>query len=241
MGEKILYLAKISKKEFLEGTCTNGRIYMNTCERFRIMAAEEGGDLVGDLHECSFPAGTEISFGNITMKSFDEEDEEVNAMCCAANYCVYCTYAIIADSLPNEGVISSEVFQGIVGENDPSEYAVLLFKQPYTLVRKVVTALSNRGLEGRCDLIAYDDHEFVSTYRFGSKEYILDLCFHKRSKYRNQKEYRIATINAKNEAIEDLYIGRLEEDEYEMIPIQMNKDLHIITGTDSTDVSYKWQ
>lgn len=241
MGEKILYLAKISKKEFLEETSANGRIYMNTCERFRIMAAEEGGDLVGDLHECSFPASTEISFGSITMKSFEEENEEVNAMCCAANYCVYCTYAIIADSLPNEGVITSEVFQGIIGENDPSEYAVLLFKQPYTLVQKVATALSNRGLEGRCDLIAYDDHEFVSPYRFGSKEYILDLCFHKRNKFRNQKEYRIATINMENKAIDDLSVGKLEEEEYDMIPIQMNKDLYIITGTNTSDVSFEWK
>lgn len=240
MDSNILYLLKIGKKEYLNETILKGHFYMNTCECFRKMAIDVGGDLVGDLQECSFPQGTELKIGEVSMKPFDKNDSESSAMCCGANYCIYCTYAVLANALPNSAIIPSNVFAGIIGDNDASEYGVLLFKKPAAIVKRFITELSIRGLSGRSDLVSYDGHEFYSPYQFLSKEYILDLCFHKRKEFEEQKEYRIATINKENAEIKDLCTGKLEDDEYEMISVQPEKALHITTDKNPSNVTFLW-
>ena len=107
-------------------------------------------------------------------------------------------------------------------------------------VKRIVDALAKRGLIGRCDLVQYDDHNFVSPYRFGTDDYILDLSFHKRSDFKEQNEYRITTINEENSPIDDLYVGALEEDEYATIPVKMHRNLYIETGLSQASFSYHW-
>ena len=238
--KRILYLVKIGKLEHLERTVYSGQFFMNTCEYFRTRAIEDGGDLVGDLQECSFPQGTGVTIGDVTLEPFDKEDPSSSAMCCAANYCIYCTYAVLNNEDGDEDVIHASVFKGIVGNEDPSQYGVLVFKKPTYVIDKIARTLSGRGLIGRCDLVQYDDHTFVSSYRFGTKEYILDLCFHKRSDFKEQNEYRIATINSTNAPIEDLFIGPLKDYDFSLFPIQAGKSLYISTRNSKVGLSYRW-
>lgn len=237
---RILYLVKISKQEYLKKTVRKGNFYMNTCKSFRKMAIEKEGGLVGDLHECSFPVGTKFGSEYSQIISLNEDDTESIAMCCAANYCIYCTYAVFAEAFPNCAIIPKEVFTGIIGNDDPTQYGVLLFKKPATIIDKIIAELSIRGLSGRCDRISYDDHKFCSQYPFLSKDYILDLCFHKRKDFEGQNEYRIATINTEGGAIDDLYIGELKDDEYEMIPIQPDRALCIETKAGFLKADFSW-
>lgn len=240
-NKRVLYLVKIGEKKYLDETVSEGKFYMNTCEYFREKAIDEGGDLVGDLQECSFPQGTEIKIGDVTMTPFDKNDPESTAMCYGANYCIYCTYSVLAGTIPSPAIIPTNVFTGIIGNDDPSKYNVLLFKNPDSIIQRITSKLSIRGLPGRCDFVSYDDHVFCPPYRFGSNEYILDLCFHKRRDFKGQNEYRIATINTENVAIADLCIGKLSDDDYEEIPIQPGKSLYIGTGDIPSKVTFSWK
>ena len=237
----ILYLVKIGKKEYLDKTISKGEFYMNTCEYFRERAIDEGGNMVGDLQECSLPQGTVIITNEAVMTSFDKNDPESASLCYGANYCIYCTYAVLSEAIPSSAIIPANVFAGIISNEDPNQYGVLLFKNPATIIEKIAAALSARGLPERCDLVSYDDHVFCSPYRIRSKEYILDLCFHKRKDFEGQNEYRIATINTEKAAIDDLCIGKLKEGDYEEISIQPGKSLHIETGDTPSKITFSWE
>ena len=56
-------------------------------------------------------------------------------------------------------------------------------------------------------IVVYDDYDYIPRFDIHSKEYSLECCFHKRSNYKYQNEFRIATLNKVNEPIKDLYVN----------------------------------
>jgi hypothetical protein len=71
--------------------------------------------------------------------------------------------------------------------------------------------------------VSYDNYRYVPQFDIHSKGYLLECCFHKRSKYEYQNEFRIAVLNTKDEPIGDLFV-ELEPDQLQFIELKKDHD-----------------
>ena len=222
MKKDIIAFIRIAKKEFQEKIYKYGQFYMNTSEYFRAMAQNDNSGLVGDIHETSFPRNYVINASGLELRAFDDYDDDCQAMSLGINTCIFCFYAIIRDDCINKDgamyfTIPTDTIKGIIGDNDPNLYEIVLFSNPCKLLNLINEKLDTLALNHQDNIVSYDDHYFnidESLLYTDINSFGMELCFHKCKRFSNQNEYRIVIVNDSNNARDDVIIGALDASDY---------------------------
>ncbi|MDR2570366.1 MAG: hypothetical protein LBD23_08740 [Oscillospiraceae bacterium] len=232
--ETPLVLIKISEKRFLQETIDSGRIYMNTASFFREQAALGGNPMIYDIDEASqsrlvqmyLKLGKDGEYAKVF-------GDGVGNLAIKGNQCLYCMYGIHhkLDKINDETykhIISKELIKSFISKDkNINDYAILLLEFPYNFLEKFNDILIERRLTGAKGFVKYDDHKYEYDVDISDERLAIEACYHKKSVYKDQNEYRLVVINKEDEPITDLFFGRLEKDDCRLIDIIENKDLEI--------------
>lgn len=246
MKDRIIAFLKIGKKEFQKKIYQEGQFYMNTSEYFRQMAQEDSSGLVGDIHETSFPRDYAIKVSDIELNAFGEDDDCM-AMTLGVDTCIFCFYAITLSMCKGNGSsvyfkIPSSTLKGIINSGNPEDYEVVLFLNPESLINRINERIISLNLYHKDGRVLYDNHYFDMDVQFLTEDmnsFAVELCFHKCKKFSNQQEYRIVIVNDSCEARNDIIIGALSSDEYEVFPIiSIDEDMMIQWAKSNSNISF---
>lgn len=236
MKKDIIAFIRIAKKEYQEKIYKKGQFYMNTSEYFRAMAQNDNSGLVGDIHETSFPRNYVINASGLELRAFDDNDDDCQAMALGINTCIFCFYAITHDNCINKDgslffTVPADTIRGIIGDDDPNLYEIVLFSNPCKLLNMINEMLDTMALDHRDDIVTYDDHYFDidnSLLCSDINSFGMELCFHKCKKFSNQNEYRIVIVNDSDNARDDVIIGELGASDYKTFIVpSINNDVTI--------------
>ena len=222
MKKNIIAFIRIAKKEFQEKIYKYGQFYMNTSEHFRAMAQNDNSGLVGDIHEGSFPRNYVINASGLEFRAFDDDDDDCQAMALDINTCIFCFYAITRDDCVKKNgaiyfTVPTDAIKGIVGDDDPNLYEIVLFSHPCKLLNMINETIDTKTLIHRDGIVLYDDHYFhtdASLIITDINSFGIELCFHKCKRFSNQNEYRIVIVNDSKNARDDIIIGALGASDY---------------------------
>ena len=144
-----------------------------------------------------------------------------------ANQCAFCCYyAGLKDfeSLGNNHykfVLSSSDVEMLCKDKGGAEKCCLaVFDE--NVESKICYALNERKLSFKSGKVAYDDYDYVPEHNIHSREYALECAFHKNKEYSYQREYRIAVLNDKKEAINDFFIP-IEETDFSLLELKSGR------------------
>lgn len=232
-----LILFKITKKDYINDIVNNGHFYFTLAHYFRSKACENPNSYIYDIDECS--QTRKISM-YIKHRSDDQYellfDSRQGHIAINNNQCLFCTYSVqknVNREVWNEGkgcyecVISSEIIGELCNNENIEDYGLLIFEFPYKTLEKINNKLADQKIIGARGHVVYDDHDFIPEFEQDYIKNSIEVCFHKRKRFKSQNEFRIVAINKENKNLESVYIGSLEEDEYTMHSLQKNKDLLI--------------
>ncbi|MCR5141460.1 MAG: hypothetical protein K6C68_02885 [Ruminococcus sp.] len=222
MKRDIIAFIRIAKKDYQEKIYKTGQFFMNTSEYFREMAQKDNSGLVGDIHETSFPRNYVINASGLELRAFDESDDDCQALALGLNTCIFCFYAITPEMCKEKDgalyfSVPADTIKGIVGNDDPKLYEIVLFSNPIKLLNMLNDKIDSMNLYHKDGIVTYDDHLFdidKSLMVTDINSFGTELCFHKCRKFSNQNEYRIVIVNDSNSARDDIIIGKLDTSEY---------------------------
>ncbi len=227
-------LFKITKKKIIEDIVNSGHIYMPAVSYFRKQVIKNPSSLIWDINEAS---ESRKNYCYVRRKGDNEwmpifNNDPDTHLAVGANQCIFCTYSInwrleMISEKTYSHIIPWNVIKEIVGDNSIEDYAILLFEFPFKTLEKFNQKLKENNYIGAWGYIGYDNHNFIPNEEQNANEYALEVCFHKDVKFSGQNEFRFVALNSKDEAIKNLYLGKLDDDEYNIIDIVEQRDLEI--------------
>lgn len=237
-----LALIKVSKRSFINDTVEKGKFYMSNIGKFRYI--DEA--MIGDEKEGSISNDVHLFIMNPSL-GIDEfvpifDDSEEGNLFFDSNFYLYCTYGVdrrslvrnikgdiqVGDKFTSTYKLQWNVIKGILGSNNVSEYAILVFEEPPHLIDAMRKKCEDYNLGMRADFIEYDNHN----YRLRERELLnsknaMDSCFHKREKYSSQNEFRIAIRDCCKKDYLQLEIELSSLGKYSIVSIEKEKDLTV--------------
>ena len=219
---------KIIEKKFIKNFQQDGQVYFGLLKDYRKME-EDGHQEVGDSYEASLTQKIQLY-----IKVSDSEYEEIhgyksgNNIRINANQCAFCFYALGLKCFDKKSEtkfihkIPIHLIEELCKDKGGVENcAIMIFDDEF--IDKVKDELKKKQLSFMSKKVSYDDYDYIPQFDIHSKEYALECCFHKESKYEYQKEFRKAAINHSKHPIDNLYINVTEND-FTIMDIKENSD-----------------
>ena len=202
---------KIIEKKYINNFLKEGQVYFGLLDDYRKME-EKGQQNIGDSYEASLTQKVQIYIG------FNDSDfEEIhghkagNNIIINAKQCAFCCYAVGLKRFDKESETTyiHEIPASLLAEmcrdkGGVENCAIIIFDDEF--IHQILDELKTKKLSYMSKKVSYDDYDYIPQFDIHSKEYLLDCCFHKRSKYKYQNEFRIAVLNKENAPIKDLYV-----------------------------------
>lgn len=198
-----MYLMKIAKSEYIDELVKKGNLFLTLASTFRDTSRYKFDKV--DTHEGlmsrSYQLGV-LSNGDLPYLF----DNRKYIIAVNGTECIY-SLKLINEPLensfirnPNNGkkefIIKIPFLYGLLGEEDLSEYSVLIIKNVSGFLNCVKSAITKSGLNGVMGKVEYDDHNFESWFSLFSDEYAMEAYYHKDRKFLAQSEYRILVQNS---------------------------------------------
>ena len=203
---------KIIEKKYISNFLEDGQVYFGLLEDYRAMEAN-GQQNIGDSYEASLTQKVQI-YIEINDSDFEEIHgyKTGNNIRINAKQCAFCCYGVGLKEFKKESEtefmheIPAMLLTELCKDKGGVENcAIIIFDDEF--IHQILDKLKAKKLSYMSKKVLYDDYDYIPQFDIHSKEYSLDCCFHKRSKYKYQNEFRIATLNKINEPIKDLYVN----------------------------------
>ena len=202
---------KIIEKKYINNFLKEGQIYFGLLDDYRKMEGQ-GQQSVGDSYEASLTQKVQIYIG------FNDSDfEEIhghkagNNIIINAKQCAFCCYAVglkrfdkVSETTYIHEIPASLLAEMCRDKGGVENCAIIMFDDEF--IHQILDELKTKKLSYMSKKVSYDDYDYIPQFDIHSKEYLLDCCFHKRSKYKYQNEFRIAVLNKENAPIKDLLV-----------------------------------
>ena len=219
---------KIIEKKYINNFLKEGQIYFGLLDDYRKMEGQ-GQQSVGDSYEASLTQKVQIYIG------FNDSDfEEIhghkagNNIIINAKQCAFCCYAVglkrfdkVSETTYIHEIPASLLAEMCRDKGGVENCAIIIYDDGF--IHQILDALKSKKLSYMSKKVMYDDYDYIPQFDIHSKEYSLDCCFHKRSKYKYQNEFRIATLNKVNEPIKDLYVN-VEPNQIQVLELKNEYD-----------------
>ena len=209
-GDFVVFF-KIIEKKYTNNFLKEGQVYFNTLDFYRTLE-EKGQQNVGDSYEASLTQKVQIY-----IRTNDSDFEEIhghrvgNNIRINANQCAFCCYGVGLKEFKKESeteflleIPSALLTELCKDKGGVENCAIIIFDDEF--IHQILDELKIKKLSYMSKKVSYDDYDYIPQFDIHSKEYSLDCCFHKRSKYKYQNEFRIAVLNNENAPIKDLYV-----------------------------------
>lgn len=219
---------KIIEKEYVNNFLKHGQVYFGLLDDYRTKEAK-GQHNIGDSYEASLTQKVQIYIG---VNDFEFEEihghKTGNNIRINANQCAFCCYGIGLKKFDKESETKyiHEIPESLLTElcrdkGGVENCAIIIFDDEF--IHQILDALKAKKLSYMSKIVMYDDYDYIPQFDIHSKEYSLECCFHKRSNYKYQNEFRIATLNKVNEPIKDLYVN-VEPNQIQVLELKNGYD-----------------
>lgn len=202
---------KIIEKKYINNFLKDGQVYFGLLDDYRTMEAE-GQQNIGDSYEASLTQKVQIYIG-INNSDFEEihGHSSGNNIRINAKQCAFCCYGVGLKEFKKESeteflleLPATLITELCRDKGGVENCAIIIFDDEF--IHQILDELKTKKLSYMSKKVSYDDYDYIPQFDIHSKEYLLDCCFHKRSKYKYQNEFRIAVLNKENAPIKDLYV-----------------------------------
>ena len=210
-NDDYIVLFKIIEKKYISNFLEDGQVYFGLLYDYRAMEAK-GQQNIGDSYEASLTQKVSTYIGN-NDAGFEEihGHKTGNNIRINAKQCAFCCYAVGLKRFDKESETKyiHEMPASLLAEmcrdkGGVENCAIIIFDDEF--IHLIWDALESKKLPYMAQKVEYDDCDYIPRFDTHSEKYSLECCFHKRSKYKYQNEYRIAALNKANEPIKDLYV-----------------------------------
>lgn len=224
----LIILFKVIEKKYINNFQEQGQVYFGLLKEYR-KNEEEGQKDIGDSFEASLTELIQIYIG-----SNDSGWEKIhgykagNNIVIDAKQCAFCCYCLGLKCFDKESEtkfvhrIPIHLLEAFCKDKGGIENcAIMIFDDSF--IHKVLDEIKRRKLLYMSKKVSYDNYRYIPQFDIHSKGYLLECCFHKRSKYEYQNEFRIAVLNTKDEPIGDLFVD-IEPDQLQFIELKKDHD-----------------
>lgn len=236
----LVVFLKIIEKKYIKNFQEQGQVYFSLLKEYR-KNEEEGQQDIGDSFEASLTELIQIYIG-----SNDLGWEEIhgykagNNIRIDAKQCAFCCYCLGLKCFDKESEtkfvhrIPIRLLESFCKDKGGIENcAIMIFDDLF--IHRVMDEIKRRNLFYMSKKVSYDNYQYVPQFDIHSKEYLLECCFHKRSKYEYQNEFRIAVLNTKDEPITDLNVN-VESDQLQFLELKNDHDFVCEVDVDAHEI-----
>ncbi len=219
---------KIIEKKYITNFQQDGQVYFGLLKDYRKIE-NEGQQEIGDFCEASLTRKTQI-YISIPDGKYERihGDKAGNNIRINANQCAFCFYALGLKRFDKKSEtkfihkIPTDLLEKLCRDKGGVENCVIMvFYDDF--IHKIIDEINKKGLPCAANRVLYDDYEYIPQFDINSNEYALECCFHKRAKYKYQNEFRIVTLNNKDEPLKDLYVD-VAPDQLQFLEVKNNQD-----------------
>ena len=241
-----ILLLRIDTKDRIENLCRYGHIYMSSPKKYHEKSLDFSTELISDTSDGKGSENVRM-YLQLDKKDYERiglaEDEGKlhyigtgkNAYT-NANQCIFCMVGVhrrnLIETNEKEYIwsLSWSAIQGLVGDKRKHEdCGIFVTWGVEEFVEKWLAEIRKRDFNARWGFVTYDDHKYIPESQSSSTiEYALEACFHKDVIYAEQREFRFAACNSTNSDIEDLKVGELSVESYNLLGIQEGCNLQLM-------------
>ncbi len=219
---------KIIEKEYIKNFQKDGQVYFGLLKNYRKKENDGQGE-IGD----SFEAGLTEKVQEY-LKTPDGEFIEIhgpnagNNIRINANQCAFCFYALGLKCFDKKSEtmfihkIPTILLEKLCKDKGGIENcAIMIFDDKF--IHRIIDEIKKRNLYYMSKKVSYDNYDYIPQFDIHSTEYALECCFHKRTKYEYQNEFRIVALNTKDEPLTDLRVN-VAPNQLQFIELKNNRD-----------------
>ncbi len=227
-NDDLIIFFKVIERKYIENFQEKGQVYFGLLKEYR-KGEEEGQQDIGDSFEASLTQKVQIY-----TRTNDSEWEEIhgykagNNIRIDAKQCAFCFYGLGLKCFDKENEakfvhkIPIHLLEAFCKDKGGVENcAIMIFDDLF--IHKTIDEIKRRKLSYMSKKVSYDNHEYIPQFDIHSKEYSLECCFHKRSRYEYQNEFRITVLNTKDKPIDDLYVN-VESSQLQFLELKKDHD-----------------